>query len=141
MQPILLQLLVLLLLLCNPTNVSAFGKRRKSHWIGKPKHAIPRHALSLDVRGGSNELHSRADVDNQHLRFKTIARLSRLLHVKREFRSAFSSSLEKCLLRATRPDVLPVCEKQLQKLLLATKRLEAVSDLQDAVSVIMHTCM
>jgi hypothetical protein len=130
----LLQLLMLIVLLLSSPN-SALDEQR-SHWTSPNKHEIP-NARRVAVRGGSQHNHARTDAKHQSLHFRTVAkaRLSRLLHAKREFRAAFSSSLEKCLLRATRPDALPVPETQLQKLLLATKKLETVSDLHDAVSL------
>eukprot|EP00953_Heterococcus_sp_UTEX-ZZ885_P039152 20087-Heterococcus_DN1.PRE.3 len=129
----LLQLLVLIVLLLSSPN-SALDElpQRRSHWTSRNKHEIP-NARRVAVRGGSKHNHAQTNPEHQmHFRTVAKARLSRLLHAKREFRAAFSSSLEKCLLRATRPDALPVPEAQLQKLLLATKKLETVSDLHDA---------
>jgi hypothetical protein len=133
----LLQLLVLiLLLLSSPSLALDELQQRRSYWTSRNKHEIP-NARRVAVRGGSKHNHAQTNPEHQPMHFRTVAkaRLSRLLHAKREFRAAFSSSLEKCLLRATRPDALPVPKAQLQKLLLATKKLETVSDLHDAVSL------
>eukprot|EP00903_Cladosiphon_okamuranus_P010632 g10054.t1 len=52
--------------------------------------------------------------------------LERALHVRREVKAVFSSELERCLLKATRPENIAVDETCMQTLLAQANRLSAV---------------
>ena len=134
--------LMLAILFCEAARTTAQAARytvEQQRGGGSPVETS--HKLSSGVARSVEASHRKGlDVAKPASFWDTVqATASRVKHPKREIATLFSSKLEKHLLTATRPDALPVPEREIQWLLKLTKRLESMPRDDDAVSKTIKT--